>query len=844
MLLTAILAVLVSQPFAGAQGFEQDIAAFEAADAAKPPPPGVILFTGSSSIRGWTGLTSAFPGFTILNRGFGGSRMSDVLYYFDRLVVPPHPSLVVVYEGDNDLAGGVSVATLLGQFAEFLDRMEEALPDTDIAILSVKPSPSRLRWLPETLEVNAALQVLAESRGAYFIDVATPMLNSSGQPRPELFVSDRLHMNAAGYAIWNSITGDFLEHWRATRRRSFLVDFGPAGADTETGPPPADPVRVWNNLTPEVAFEPGGRLESLVPADGGTSPISLVINDPFQAAAAGASLSGWPESAMLDSLTGPASFTLTGLDPARRYQLGFYAGAPDGVPLPQTEYAATGSSAVSVLTDPGTAPAGFVDLPEVRPASDGTIRVSIRSGPDDSGDDGPVRLGVLRIRQSTGELPAAISAQPVSLTVQEFEDAVFTVGGSGSPPLQVQWFRNGTAIPGADGWTLTIPEAARESDGDTFHAVLSNSSSEAVSLPATLTIIPDETPPVLVSALSGDGLTFLLTFSEKVASSSAEQPSFYQINGVEGLVLHAAVGDPPTTVTLQLKERVTGQFSVTAAGITDRAGNSAPAPEPVTGVVRRTFLLDFGGTASLTATDSSGAVWNNVTPEVAATNSGRLDDIASTDGTGSPISLVMVSRFNGVNTAGTTASSLLPSSATQDTFFGNTEEFNGLAGVFPAFRLEGLEPDHRYSLTFYASRTGVADNRETVYTVTGATSGTAVLDASGNVDRTATVSDIAPAGGAITIALAPSPANDSPYHFTYLGALIVETVPSAAPAAPPELLTPVRSGAELLLQWSGAGLLESSTDLESWTPVLPAPSSPHAVDLSGSGRRYFRLRVP
>ena len=92
-----------------AQGFEAEISAFEQADLSSPPPAKPFLFVGSSSIRVWPDLAGDFPDYPVMNRGFGGSEMSDVLYYFDRIVAPYNPAMILVYEGDNDLAAGKSV---------------------------------------------------------------------------------------------------------------------------------------------------------------------------------------------------------------------------------------------------------------------------------------------------------------------------------------------------------------------------------------------------------------------------------------------------------------------------------------------------------------------------------------------------------------------------------------------------------------------------------------------------------------------------------------------------------------------------------------------------------------
>jgi len=170
--------------------FESDIVAFEQADLASPPPTDPVLFVGSSSVRMWSNLAAAFPDYPVINRGFGGSYMSDVLYYFDRVVAVYKPALVVVYEGDNDLAGGMSVDDVYADYMEFLALVAEKLPGAEVAFIATKPSPSRAAYLEVTRELNTRLQALADKAyHLWYIDVFTPMLGADGQPRPELFGS-------------------------------------------------------------------------------------------------------------------------------------------------------------------------------------------------------------------------------------------------------------------------------------------------------------------------------------------------------------------------------------------------------------------------------------------------------------------------------------------------------------------------------------------------------------------------------------------------------------------------------------------------------------------------------
>ena len=191
--------------------WEPDIAAFEQADSVVRRRPGGVVFIGSSSIRLWDSMADDFPEVATINRGFGGSRVRDSTYYADRIVTPYNPSAIVFYAGDNDLFEGRTPAQVRDDFAAFVGKVRERLPDARIAFVSIKPSPSRDELLPQIREANALVREFAKSApNVDYLDVFLPMLDAQGQPREELFVADRLHMNASGYAIWAGVVRPWL----------------------------------------------------------------------------------------------------------------------------------------------------------------------------------------------------------------------------------------------------------------------------------------------------------------------------------------------------------------------------------------------------------------------------------------------------------------------------------------------------------------------------------------------------------------------------------------------------------------------------------------------------------
>jgi lysophospholipase L1-like esterase len=180
-----------------------DIQAFEAADKANPPPANAVLFIGSSSIRFWKTLATDFPGYRVINRGFGGSDLDDATAFADTIVTPYHPAALVIYAGDNDIEGGDAPEQVRDDFADFVVKVRRAQPDLPIAFIAIKPSVARVTLLSAILRANTLIRDWASTqKNVTFLDVVPAMLDAQGRPRPDLFIQDGLHMNSKGYALW------------------------------------------------------------------------------------------------------------------------------------------------------------------------------------------------------------------------------------------------------------------------------------------------------------------------------------------------------------------------------------------------------------------------------------------------------------------------------------------------------------------------------------------------------------------------------------------------------------------------------------------------------------------
>jgi lysophospholipase L1-like esterase len=194
-----------AQKAAAADRWESAIAAFEAEDKKSPPPKDAVLFVGSSSIRLWD-LEKSFPGVAAINRGFGGSQMADAARYARRIITPYKPRLIVLYEGDNDLNARKTPEQVAADFDELLKTLRAELPTTPLLVIGCKPSPSRWKLIEQQRQLNRLLADRCQKDGlATFLDVEKPMLGADGQPREDLFRIDKLHLNDAGYAVWNGL---------------------------------------------------------------------------------------------------------------------------------------------------------------------------------------------------------------------------------------------------------------------------------------------------------------------------------------------------------------------------------------------------------------------------------------------------------------------------------------------------------------------------------------------------------------------------------------------------------------------------------------------------------------
>ena len=181
-------------------------------DKLKPVEKNGIVITGSSSVRFWQShIHSDFTQVDVIARGFGGSNMNDLLYFSEALITQYQPRAVAIYEGDNDIAQGISPTLILNKFIELSNKLKSSLPEIRIYFISIKPSIARQSMWPKMVETNQLIEEVCNSElNCTYIDVANKLLND-GLPKENIFIEDGLHLNKKGYQLWSEAVVGVIE---------------------------------------------------------------------------------------------------------------------------------------------------------------------------------------------------------------------------------------------------------------------------------------------------------------------------------------------------------------------------------------------------------------------------------------------------------------------------------------------------------------------------------------------------------------------------------------------------------------------------------------------------------
>jgi lysophospholipase L1-like esterase len=194
--------------------FWQDIQNFKTLNQETPPPSNSILLVGSSSFTKWQDVSNYFPGKTIINRGFGGSRLTDLNFYSEDLLSPYQPKQIIVYCGENDFADDAELKSdvVVDRFKTFYTKIRAKFPNIQVDFISIKYSPSREKLWPQMKQANMKIaKFMKKEKNADFIDITKIMNDANGNVRKDLFVEDMLHMTPEGYQLWTKVMNPYMK---------------------------------------------------------------------------------------------------------------------------------------------------------------------------------------------------------------------------------------------------------------------------------------------------------------------------------------------------------------------------------------------------------------------------------------------------------------------------------------------------------------------------------------------------------------------------------------------------------------------------------------------------------
>ena len=210
ILLFLIFTIGFTAGFAQQHPFEGEVRSLSARFDSIGWNPGGTVVTGSSTIKMWRSLPETSSGEAVLNTGFGGSKAADLERYLFPLVLKFDPKRVFIYEGDNDLWADVPVQEILNSLKQIVTRIHLVDPGIEIILIGAKPSPSRWAKKETYQTFNQLLKAYCDrEEQVTYLHTWNALTDAQGNPRPELYIQDQLHLNSAGYMIWNGIFKSF-----------------------------------------------------------------------------------------------------------------------------------------------------------------------------------------------------------------------------------------------------------------------------------------------------------------------------------------------------------------------------------------------------------------------------------------------------------------------------------------------------------------------------------------------------------------------------------------------------------------------------------------------------------
>jgi hypothetical protein len=176
------------------------------------------------------------------------------------------------------------------------------------------------------------------------------------------------------------------------------------------------------------------------------------------------------------------------------------------------------------------------------------------------------------VAQYSTDIAPAFTTQPASKSAAVGTTVSFAVTVSGYPAPTIAWQKNGVALSGATGATLTLPSVTT-SDAGTYTAVATNSSGSVVSSGATLTITG--IAPAITTQPASQAVTAGNSVSFNVVATGTPAPT-YQWRKSGSAILGA------TAATLTLASVSTADAADYSVVVTNSAGSVTSANATLT----------------------------------------------------------------------------------------------------------------------------------------------------------------------------------------------------------------------------------------------------------------------
>ncbi len=170
-----------------------------------------VAFYGSSSFRLWNTLYEDFKDYKPVNLGFGGSTLAACVWFFDRILRPYNPKLLLIYAGDNDIGDGRTGEEIFIFFKQLETEISQAFGNIPVGFISIKPSIARFNLRDQIVYTNKIIESeIKKHQNYHYINIYDRMLDSHKHPRKIYFEQDGLHLSAAGYDLWKEILSAFV----------------------------------------------------------------------------------------------------------------------------------------------------------------------------------------------------------------------------------------------------------------------------------------------------------------------------------------------------------------------------------------------------------------------------------------------------------------------------------------------------------------------------------------------------------------------------------------------------------------------------------------------------------